>query len=112
MPKLLKSKIVTTFRFNNNKAVIKVSCAQWNQPNPTDTEISDIHAGILAAATASGVDKRFILAIIMQESKGCVRVPTTNGGVVNPGLVSSLSLLFLGIGGWSRRKEGACTWNV
>ena len=29
------------------------------------------------------------LAIVMQESKGCVRVPTTNNGIVNPGLMQS-----------------------
>lgn len=39
------------------------------------------------AAAATGVDHRLILAIIMQESHGCVRVQTTNGGVRNPGLM-------------------------
>ena len=39
------------------------------------------------AADATGVDHRFILAVIMQESGGCVRAPTTNYGVRNPGLM-------------------------
>jgi hypothetical protein len=43
--------------------------------------------GIQSAAAATGVDHRFILAVIMQESNGCVRVPTTNYGVRNPGLM-------------------------
>ncbi|KAF5122446.1 hypothetical protein E5D57_012926 [Metarhizium anisopliae] len=43
--------------------------------------------GIQKAAGASGVDHRFILAVVMQESSGCVRVPTTNYGVRNPGLM-------------------------
>ena len=33
------------------------------------------------------VDNRFVLAIIMQESGGCVRAPTSNFGVRNPGLM-------------------------
>ncbi|KAM3067522.1 hypothetical protein ACMFMF_009522 [Clarireedia jacksonii] len=40
---------------------------------------------IVSAST--GVDARFILAITMQESGGCVRAPISNGGVVNPGLM-------------------------
>jgi hypothetical protein len=66
---------------------MKNSCKQFNQPNNSDKEIEDIHDGIIAAETASGVDRRFILSIIMQESNGCTRVPTTNGGVENPGLM-------------------------
>lgn len=42
-------------------------------------------------AKETGVDPRMILAIIMQESKGCVRVPTTTSpgpdGHSNPGLM-------------------------
>jgi hypothetical protein len=38
-------------------------------------------------AKETKVDHRFILAIIMQESGGCVRVPTSNFGVRNPGLM-------------------------
>lgn len=40
-------------------------------------------------AGETGVDARFILAIIMQESKGCVRVQSTNNGVLNTGLMQS-----------------------
>lgn len=39
------------------------------------------------AAAATGVDHRLILAVIMQESHGCVRAPSTNLGVRNPGLM-------------------------
>ncbi len=35
----------------------------------------------------TGVDHRFVLAVLMQESGGCVRAPTTNYGVRNPGLM-------------------------
>jgi hypothetical protein len=44
---------------------------------------------ITNVASKSGVDPRYIFAIIMQESNGCVRVDTTNGGVRNPGLMQS-----------------------
>jgi hypothetical protein len=48
-----------------------------------------IQSAIQSVASASGVDEHFIPAIVMQESEGCVRVPTTNNGVVNPGLMQS-----------------------
>ena len=38
-------------------------------------------------AASTSVDNRFILAVILQESGGCVRVPTTYGSVPNPGLM-------------------------
>jgi len=38
-------------------------------------------------AEQTGVDHRFILATIIQESGGCVRVPTTDYGIPNPGLM-------------------------
>jgi hypothetical protein len=46
-------------------------------------------SAIKAQAAASGVDARFVLAIVMQESKGCVRVKTTAWGHANPGLMQS-----------------------
>lgn len=48
-----------------------------------------IYDSIQAVADDTGVDHRVILAVIMQESGGCVRVPTTNYGVRNPGLMQS-----------------------
>lgn len=53
----------------------------------TDPEIGHIWNAIQAAATSSGVDHRFILAIMMQESGGCVRVWRTVNGNGNPGLM-------------------------
>jgi hypothetical protein len=63
------------------------SCSQFNVPNNSEEETSAIHDGILSVAQETGVDARFILATIMQESGGCVRVPSTNGGVQNPGIM-------------------------
>lgn len=74
--------------FEANKAVMKTSCSSlFSVPDDSDAEISAIHDSIESVAEASKVDHRFILAIIMQESKGCVRVHTTNYGVRNPGLM-------------------------
>lgn len=76
-----------TCRFNNNNGVLKSSCSQWNVPNNSDDEIKSLSQSIQSVASTSGVDARFILAIVMQESNGCVRAPTTNNGVRNPGLM-------------------------
>lgn len=76
--------------WESNSAIMGETCG-WNGWGADDstTEIADIKTAIESVATASGVDERFILAIVMQESEGCVRVPTTNNGVVNPGLMQS-----------------------
>ncbi|TVY58499.1 LysM domain-containing protein [Lachnellula cervina] len=75
--------------FTANTDNIQNSCAQWNVPNPSSAEISDIKSAITSVASSTGVDSRFILAIMIQESNGCVRAPTTNYGVSNPGLMQS-----------------------
>ncbi|ESZ98750.1 putative muramidase [Sclerotinia borealis F-4128] len=71
----------------DNQAVMTTSCNQFGQANNSPTEIADIHNAIINTAGASGVDARLILAVVMQESGGCVRVPTSFGGVINPGLM-------------------------
>lgn len=73
--------------FNNNKFIMQSSCPQWSVPNDSASEINDIYNGIETVASETGIDARFILAIMMQESNGCVRAPTTNWGVRNPGLM-------------------------
>lgn len=57
----------------------------------TPSETQSVYDAIQAVAAASGVDHRFIFAVIMQESTGCVRVPTTYGYVANPGLMQSFN---------------------
>jgi hypothetical protein len=68
---------------------MKASCAQFNQQDDSTQEISDIKSAIQSIGSSSGLDPRFILAIMMQESNGCVRVQTTDNGVTNPGLMQS-----------------------
>jgi hypothetical protein len=73
--------------FSNNQGLISQSCSQFGQANNSDEETQEVHDAILSLAGSTGVDARFILAVVMQESKGCVRAPTTNWGVRNPGLM-------------------------
>ena len=64
-----------------NSAVMRIN----NSPQ----EIDWIEEAINTVAREAKVDRRIILAMIMQESQGNVRVPTTNNGVRNPGLMQS-----------------------
>lgn len=50
-------------------------------------EIADIKTSIERVAREADFDVRAILAIIMQESGGNVRIATTNNGVRNPGIM-------------------------
>lgn len=64
-----------------------ISCAQFSVPNNSEEEVQDIYNGITTVSAETGVDSRFIFAILMQESTGCVRAPTTIWSVRNPGLM-------------------------
>lgn len=76
--------------WNANLPLMQQSCGWngWGADNSAD-EINNIRDDISDASSSQGVDNRFVLAIMMQESKGCVRVPTTANGVTNPGLMQS-----------------------
>ena len=87
MPINLAANIVS--RFEANKGVMSASCTQFGVADNTDDEIAEMSTSIQSVASSTGIDPRFILAIIMQESNGCVRAPTTNYGVRNPGLMQS-----------------------
>ncbi|PQE08386.1 glycoside hydrolase protein [Rutstroemia sp. NJR-2017a WRK4] len=61
--------------FNNNKDIMFNSCGwSYNQANDDGPEVGAIYDSIQQVATETAVDHRFILAVIMQESGGCVRV--------------------------------------
>uniref|UniRef100_A0A2D3VB94 Transglycosylase SLT domain-containing protein n=1 Tax=Ramularia collo-cygni TaxID=112498 RepID=A0A2D3VB94_9PEZI len=55
----------------------------------TEAETGDLYKAIFAVSKTTGVDPRFILAVMMNESRGCVRVQTTSLAVSNPGLMQS-----------------------
>lgn len=63
------------------------SCHRFKQIDDYGFEVGAIYDSIQQIALETCIDHRFILAIIMQESGGCVRAPTTNYGVRNPGLM-------------------------
>ncbi|KAH8692284.1 hypothetical protein BGW36DRAFT_438298 [Talaromyces proteolyticus] len=78
--------------FENNKPFMQAHCGNlgWGD-NDSDAEIQAIQDAIDTVATATFVDHRFILAVIMQESGGCVRAPTSVYSVSNPGLMQDHS---------------------
>ena len=78
-------------RWNANLPLIQNSCVNIGAsgPNNSPEETTTVGTMIHAVANDTSVDPRFILAIIMQESKGCVRVQTTFGRNSNPGLMQS-----------------------
>lgn len=77
-------------RFDANAQLMKTSCTNLGMPpgqDTTDQEIGDMYHAIQNAATVTGVDHRFILAVIVQESLGCVRVYITFSVHPSPGLM-------------------------
>lgn len=57
----------------------------------SDKENALIYKAICKVSDDTGLPKELLLAVMIQESKGCVRAPTTNYGVNNPGLFQSFN---------------------
>ena len=57
-------------------------------PN-TDEENQQVREAILTISAQAQIDPRFVLAVAMQESTGCVRVQSTANAVSNPGIMQS-----------------------
>lgn len=74
-----------------NEGIMKQSCSAFDVADNSDGEMKAIHDSIKSIGQISNVDPRFILAIMLQESNGCVRVHTTSYSVSNPGLMQSHS---------------------
>ncbi|KAF2469671.1 uncharacterized protein BDR25DRAFT_228610 [Lindgomyces ingoldianus] len=71
-----------------NLDTLKSSCTQFGGvANNGPEELTAIRKGLESTSQKSGVPAEFLFAVMMQESKGCVRAPTTNYGVRNPGLM-------------------------
>ncbi|KAK3670076.1 hypothetical protein LTR78_010016 [Recurvomyces mirabilis] len=78
--------------WNGNLYAMKHACKNLKVgKDNSDKDNEYIYAAIQDRAAASLVDHRFILAIILQESHGCVRVgeTTSSTGITNPGLMQS-----------------------
>ena len=78
-------------RWNANEQLLPTACAWFGQTGAENSasENGDIKTHVLEIANFTKVDPRFILAITMQESRGCARVKTTVGSHDNPGLMQS-----------------------
>jgi len=86
-------------RWTSNLINFNTSCGQESPPvtNNSPTENQNIYDAIQSIAATTYLDHRFILATILQESTGCVRVPnTSNTGIAvgnlpgtNPGLMQT-----------------------
>jgi hypothetical protein len=79
--------------WQNNQYALKSGC-QPNDKGPVvqnkPKEIADIKTAIEEVSKESGIDNRYILAVVLQESNGCVRVKTTfspGDNIPNPGLM-------------------------
>lgn len=72
-----------------NEKTISGSCSQFNQANNSPEETANIKKAISQVAKEVNIEDRVLLSIVVQESKGCVRAPTTNYGFDNPGLMQS-----------------------
>ncbi|KAM3447656.1 hypothetical protein MY3296_008501 [Beauveria thailandica] len=72
----------------NLERVISQSCPAEQLSN-TPSESMEVKSAIEKVANSSDIDKRFILAVALQESGCCVRASTTNNGVNNPGIMQS-----------------------
>ncbi|KAF2859252.1 carbohydrate-binding module family 18 protein [Piedraia hortae CBS 480.64] len=75
--------------WNSNLQLISSSCVEFSQTINSKDENNDLKSAIQSVANDANIDPRFVLAIVMQESKGCVRAPTTTYSVPNPGLMQS-----------------------
>lgn len=73
-----------------NRPIMGTTCdSVFQVENNSDEENTAIYNSIKDVSQSTGVDPRFILAIMMQESNGCVRVHTTSYSHDNPGLFQS-----------------------
>ena len=89
-----------------NVGIMKQSCKNFDPSlaQNSDEENKEIRKSIEEIAAETKLDKTFIAAIMMQESNGCTRVPTTAYSHSNPGLFQSHD----GTGSCHDRPSGPC----
>lgn len=76
--------------FSTVQPFIGKKCVENVLPNSPE-ETDQVRDAILSVANQTYLDPRFILAVTMQESNGCVRVNTTMNANPNPGLLQSFN---------------------
>lgn len=75
-------------QWNNLQSSLGQNCGA-GVPDNSDFETLELKNAILTIASDVQLDSRFILAVVAQESNGCVRVQTTSLANPNPGLLQS-----------------------
>ena len=92
---------LTWVSFNNlwvtSQSTISRSCdILYNTTNNSDQETADLYDSIKQISHETRIDHRFILAAVMQETRGCVRAKTSVSpdGIKNPGLLQSFKGTF------------------
>ncbi|KAF2214683.1 hypothetical protein CERZMDRAFT_90188 [Cercospora zeae-maydis SCOH1-5] len=83
-----------------NKARFAAACKYWEVPENSPMEIAVLLDLIPRISEEGGVDPRVVLAMILQESHGCLRVPETLGSHRNSGVLQS------------HNGNGTCNTNV
>lgn len=76
--------------WNHVQSGLGGNCAGGVKSNSAQ-ETKDIRDAILQVSAKSLIDPRFVLAIVLQESNGCVRVSatTSHDGIHNPGIMQT-----------------------
>jgi hypothetical protein len=80
-----------------NQHIIARSCSSdYNTTDNSDQEMQELQDAINVVSHETRVDHRFILAAIMQETKGCVRAATSisQDGIHNPGLLQDFKGIY------------------
>lgn len=72
-----------------NRNNLANACTQWQVQENSPEEIDELLDTISQVAEEGGIDPRVLLAITLQESHGCLRVPSTMGSQKNPGVLQS-----------------------
>lgn len=86
----IASPLTSLFSWKVSVPYTQGSCKWLGVGANSEAENAALKASIKEVAAESGLDARFIMAIVFQESQGCVRVKTSvspNEAFRNPGLM-------------------------
>ncbi|KAM3418798.1 hypothetical protein BST61_g4768 [Cercospora zeina] len=72
-----------------NKGRLTAACKYWEVQENSPSEIDLLLDFVPRISAEGGIDPRVVLAMILQESHGCLRVPETHGSHRNSGVLQS-----------------------
>lgn len=77
----MHKRLIPDYRWEANQFIMASSCSRVYQvAENSPEEIEALKRGIEKVSDETRLDHRFVLAVILQESGGCVRVPTSSYG--------------------------------